>query len=75
MISHVDPWNISIYHKREGGIEKSTQKITFWHREACQEMANGDFEEHIFLSAPHSKHGFLFLVRHSTLYLYVRIDS
>ena len=47
MISHVDPWNISIYHKRESGIEKSAQKITVWHREACQEMTSGDFEGQI----------------------------
>ena len=61
MLSNVDPWNTSIYHTREGGIAKSAQKITVWHREACQEMANGDFEGQICHVRPSPKGWIFFL--------------
>ena len=38
--------NIRIYYECE--IDKSTQRITVWHHEACQVMTNGDPEGWIF---------------------------
>ena len=39
--------NIRIYHKCEGRIEKSVQRIAVWHRKACRVMTNGDLEGQI----------------------------
>ena len=46
----------------EYGIEKYVPRITNLHHEACQVMTNGDHEEHIFLSHPHTNNGFCFLL-------------
>ena len=53
---------IRIYHECEGGIIKSLQRITVWHHKACRVMANGDPEENIFLSHPHTNNGFFFML-------------
>ena len=53
---------IRIYHEFEGEIEKSVPRITVWHHEACRVMTNGDPEGWIFLSYPHTKNGFVFLL-------------
>ena len=52
--------NIRIYHKCEVWIEKSILRIAFWHQKGCRVMTNGDPEERIFLSVPHTNNG-LFL--------------
>ena len=57
-----------IYHECEGRIEKSVQRIALWHHEACRVMANGDLEGRIFLSYPHTKNGFFFLL--TTVFIY-----
>ena len=51
---------IRIY--RESGIEKSIPRIIIWHYTACRVIANGDPEEWIFLSHPHTNNGFFFLL-------------
>ena len=51
-----------IYHECEGRIEKSVPRIALWHHEACRVMTNGDPEERIFLSYPHTNNGFCFLL-------------
>ena len=53
---------IRIYHECEGRIEKSVPRIAVWHHEACRVMTNGDPEEQIFLSYPHTNNGFFFLL-------------
>ena len=35
-------YDIRNHHECEGGIEKSIQRITLWHHEACRVMTNGD---------------------------------
>ena len=60
---------IRIYHECEGRIEKSVPRITVWHHEACRVMINGDPEGGIFLSYPHTKNGFFFLL---TTFLYFK---
>ena len=54
--------DIRIHHECEGRIEKSIPRITIWHHEACQVMANGDAEGRILLSYPHTNNGFFFLL-------------
>ena len=61
--------SISIYHECEGRIEKSVPRITVWHHEACQWMANGDPERLIFLSYCHTNNGFFFLL--TTVFLFL----
>ena len=55
-------WTLRTHHECEGGIEKSVPRITDWHHEACRVMTNGDSEERIFLSHPHTNNGFFFLL-------------
>ena len=43
-------------------IEKSAPRITLRHHKACQMMTNGDPEERIFLTYPHTNNGFFFLL-------------
>ena len=62
--------NIRIYYEYEGKIEKSVQRITVWHHEACRVMTNGDLEGQIFLSYPHKNNGFFFLL---TTVFYIEI--
>ena len=59
---------IRIYHECEGRIQKSALRIAIWHHEACRVMTNGDPEARIFLSYPHRKKGFFFLL---TLFLFI----
>ena len=69
-------WNIAggsigvqeykIHHECEVGIEKSLQRITDWHHEACLVMTKTDF----FLSHPHTNNGFFFLLTTKYLILY-----
>ena len=33
--------NMTIYHKCEGGIEKSVQRIVVWHHEAFRVLTDG----------------------------------
>ena len=54
-------------HGCEGWIEKAVPMITDWHHEACRVMTNGDREERILLSHPHTNNGFFFLL--TTKYL------
>ena len=54
--------NMRIYDECEGRIEKSIPRITVWHHEACRVMTNGDFEERIFLSYPHTNDKLFFLL-------------
>ena len=61
----------SIYHEREGRIEKSVPRIAVWHHEACRVMTNGDPEGRIFLSYPHTNNGFLFLLTTVLINLFV----
>ena len=63
-------WYIRIYHECEGGIEKSVPRITDWHHEACRVMTNGDGEERIFLSHPHTNNGLFFSLTIKYLFLY-----
>ena len=58
----MDEKNIRIYHECEGAIDQSVQRITDWHHKACRMMTNGDHEEQIFLSHPHTNNGFFFLL-------------
>ena len=51
-----------IYHECEGRIEKSVPRIAVWHHKACRMISNGDPEGWIFLSYPHVKNGFFFLL-------------
>ena len=44
-----------------GRKEKSVQRITDWHHEACRVMINGDPEGRVFLSYRHTNNGFYFL--------------
>ena len=44
----------------EGGIEKSGQRITIWHQEACQMMTNSDNAGRIFLYHPQTNNGLFF---------------
>ena len=53
---------IRIHHESEGGIEKSVQRITDWHHEACRVMTISDREGRIFLSHTHMNNGFFFLL-------------
>ena len=62
--------NIRIHLECEDGIEKSVSRITDWHHEACRVMPNGDREERIFLSHPHTNHGLFFLHYTNFLILY-----
>ena len=49
--------NRKIYHKCEGGIEKSAR-----HHDPCRVMPNGDHKGQIFISLPHINIGFFFLL-------------
>ena len=49
-------------------IEKSVQRISVFHHEACRVMTNGDPEGRIFLSYPHTNNGFFFLAHHFFLF-------
>ena len=73
MITNGDPEGriIRIYHKCEGGIEKFVLRIIDWHHEACRVMTNGDHEEQIFLSHPHTNNGFIFLLTTVFIYLFI----
>ena len=53
---------LRIHHKCEGGIEKSVQRITVWHHEACRVMTNLDQEGQIFQSNLLRNNGFFFLL-------------
>ena len=53
---------VRIYHECEVRMEKSIARIAIWHHEACRVMTNGDPEGRIFLSYPHTKNGFFFLL-------------
>ena len=64
--------NIRIYHKCEGGIEKSVSRITIWHHEAWQVMTNADCEGRIFLSHPHTNNGLCLFV---CLILHVQFNN
>ena len=55
-------YSIRIYHKCEGGIEKSVPRIAIWYHEACRVMTNRDSEGQIFLSYPLMNNGFFFLL-------------
>ena len=61
--------NIRIYHKCEGGIEKSISRITIWHHKACGVMSYHDPKGWIYLSTPRSKGGFFFSPFSSAFYL------
>ena len=37
-----------VYHEREGAIEKSVPRITYWHHMACHVVTNGDPKAHFF---------------------------
>ena len=54
-----------------GGIVKSVPRIAVWHHEACQVMTNGDPEERIFLSYPHTNNGLFFLLTTVFIYLFI----
>ena len=58
----------------EGRIEKLVPRIAIWHHEACRVMTNGDPEGQIFLSHPHVKNRFIYLLTtvfiHSFIYLF-----
>ena len=62
--------HIRIYHKCEGGIEKSVPRVTNWHHEACPVMTNSDCDGQNFLSHPHTNNGFFFLLTTKYLILY-----
>ena len=64
--------NIRIYHECEGRIEKSIPRIDVWHHEAWRVIINGDPEERIFLSSPHTNNGFLFLL--TAVFIYFKIS-
>ena len=53
---------IRIHHECKGGIEKSVQRITDWHHEACLVITIGDREGQIFLCLPHMNSGLFFLL-------------
>ena len=57
-------WTITIYHKCEGGVEKSVKRITELQYEVCRVMRNGDREGRFFLSHPHTNNGLFFLSHH-----------
>ena len=61
---------IRIYHECEDDIEKSVLRITVCHQEACRVLTNGDHEGQIFLSHPHTNHGFfsLLVIEYSILF-------
>ena len=65
-----------IYPECEGRIEKSVPRIAVWHHEACRVMTNGDSEGQIFLSYPHTKNGFFFLLTtvFNNLFIYFKIS-
>ena len=59
---------IRIYQECEGGIEKSIQRITFRHHEACRVMTNRDLEGQIFRYHPHMNNGLFFLLTLNTAF-------
>ena len=59
---------IRIYHECEGRIEKPVRRITVWNHEACRVMTNGDPEEQIFLSYPHTNNRLFFLLTTAFLF-------
>ena len=59
---------IRIYRECEGRIEKSFAG-------ACRVMTNGDPEGKIFLSYPHRKNGFFFLLTTVFLYFKIRVQK
>ena len=64
-------YNIRICHECEGRTEKFVPSITVWQHEACQVMTNGDPKGGIFLSYPHTKTGFFFLLTSFYLFIYL----
>ena len=58
--------------KRKKNVYKnpSVLRITNWHLQAYPAMTNGDREERIFLSHPHTNNGFFILLTTKYLILY-----
>ena len=68
---------IRIYHECERSIEKSVERIGFWHHKACRVMTNGDCEGRIFLSHPNTNNGLFFFLttKYRTLILKMASSS